>query len=66
MVFSSLTSKPVATVLSGLALKPVGQIFWFGPQNQQLRFDDLSLKIIMTVSWFSPQNQACFGLSVAS
>jgi hypothetical protein len=37
----------------------------FGPQNRQLRFDDLSLKITTTVSWFGPQNQAGFGLSVA-
>jgi hypothetical protein len=47
-VFSGLASKPVATVFSGLALKPVvtvspglaskliAQVFWFGPQNQQL------------------------------
>jgi hypothetical protein len=40
---------------------PVSQ---FGPQNQQLRFDDLGLKITATVSWFGPQNQVDFGLSV--
>jgi hypothetical protein len=42
------------------------RVSWFGPQNQQLWFDDLSLKITAMVSWFGPQNQAGFGLSVAS
>jgi hypothetical protein len=37
----------------------------FGPQNRQLRFDDLDLKITATVSWFGAQNQVGFGLSVA-
>jgi hypothetical protein len=76
-VFSGLTSKLVATVSSGLALKPVvgfliepqnqgdDGFFRFGPQNWQLRFDDLCLKITTTVSWFEPQNQVDFGLSVA-
>jgi hypothetical protein len=39
-------------------------VFWFGPQNRQLRFGDLGLKIIATVSWFASQNQVGFGLSV--
>jgi hypothetical protein len=64
-VFSSLVSKLVAMVSSGLASKPVAQISLFGPQNQQLRFGDLGIKITATVSWFEPQNQAGFDLSVA-
>jgi hypothetical protein len=40
----------------GLAWKPLGQVFWFGPQN-----DSYSLAI----SWFGPKNQAIYGLSVA-
>jgi hypothetical protein len=54
MVFSSLSSKLVAMIFCGLASKPVAQIFWFGPQNQQLRFGDLRLKITVTVFWFVP------------
>jgi hypothetical protein len=34
----------------GLAPKPLAQIFQFGPQNRQLRFDDLARKIIVTIS----------------
>jgi hypothetical protein len=64
-VFSDLASKPVAMVFSGLASKSVGRVSRFGPQNRQLRFDDLGLKIIVTVSWFVPQNQAGFILLVA-
>jgi hypothetical protein len=45
-----LTSKSVATVSLGLASKPVAQVYRFGPQNRQLRFDDLCLKITATVS----------------
>jgi hypothetical protein len=52
-------------VFSGLASKPVSQVSWFGPQNQQLRFGDLGLKITATVSYFRPQNHAGFGLSIA-
>jgi hypothetical protein len=60
-VFSGLTSKPVATVSSGLiskhvaavsdglTSKPAVTVFQFRPQNQRLRFGDLSLKIITTV-----------------
>jgi hypothetical protein len=59
-----LASKPVATIFSGLASKPVAHISQFGPQNRQLRFGDLGLKITATVSWFGPQNQAGFGLYV--
>jgi hypothetical protein len=33
----------------GLALKSLGRVFRFEPQNRQLRFDDLGLQIIMTV-----------------
>jgi hypothetical protein len=42
------------------------QVFWFGPQNRQLRFDDLGLKITMIVYWFGPQNQSGYNLLVAS
>jgi hypothetical protein len=60
-IFSGLASKPVATVFSGLASKlvatvslslaskPVAHVSQFGPQNQQLWFDDLGLKITTTV-----------------
>jgi hypothetical protein len=50
----------------GLASKPLGRVFWFGPQNRQLQFGDLSLKITTMVSWIGPQNQAGLGFSVAS
>jgi hypothetical protein len=50
MVFSGLTSKLVVTIFSGLASKPVGRVFRFGPQNQQLRFGELGFKITATVS----------------
>jgi hypothetical protein len=49
----------------GLASKPLALVSWFGPQNQQLRFGDLTHKITVTVSWFGPQNQVGYGLSVA-
>jgi hypothetical protein len=49
-VFSGLASKLVVMVFPGLASKLVGQVFWFGPQNRQVRFDDLDLKITATVS----------------
>jgi hypothetical protein len=76
-VFSSLASKLVATISPNLTSKPVvgflvepqnqgGEGFsQFGPQNLQLRFDDLGFKITATVSWFGPQNHVGFGLSVA-
>jgi hypothetical protein len=63
--------------VSGLASKPLGRflpvcpqnwclrVYRFGPQNRQLRFDDLGLKITVTVSWFGPPNQVDDGLSVA-
>jgi hypothetical protein len=51
--------------VSGLTSKPLGRVYMFGPQNQQLRFGDLCLKITMTVSWFGPKNQAGYDLSVA-
>jgi hypothetical protein len=47
----------------GRASKSWSTVFWFMPQNRQLRFDDLRLKITATVSWFEPKNQASFGLS---
>jgi hypothetical protein len=43
----------------------VAQVYWFGPQNWQVRFGDLGLKIIMMVYEFGPQNQADFYLSIA-
>jgi hypothetical protein len=64
-VSSGLDSKLVATVSGGLASKPAVMVFWFRPQNRQLRFGDLGLKIIVTVSCFVSQKQAAFGLSVA-
>jgi hypothetical protein len=62
--FLGLASKPRLTFVSGSASKPLGRIFRFGPQNQQLKFGDLSLKITTTISLFVPQNQADYGLSV--
>jgi hypothetical protein len=44
--------------------KQVRRVSWFGPRNQQLRFDDLVLKITATVSLFELQNQVRVGLSV--
>jgi hypothetical protein len=38
--------------VSGLASKPPGRVFWFGPQNRQLRFGDLDIKTTTTVSYF--------------
>jgi hypothetical protein len=64
-VFSGLASKLVVTVFFGLTSKPVGWVFQFGPQNQQLQFGDLCLEINATVSWFGTQNHAGFGLWVA-
>jgi hypothetical protein len=64
-VSSGLDSKLAATVSGGLASKSAVTVFWFRPQNWQLRFGDLGLKIIVTVSCFIPQKQAGFGLSVA-
>jgi hypothetical protein len=70
--------KTIEMIFSGLTLKPWRQrlpvwpqnwwlrVFWFGPQDRQLRFDDLGLKITTVVSWFGPQNQADYGLLVAS
>jgi hypothetical protein len=51
LVFSGLTSKPVAD-------------FLVEPQNQQLRFGDLGLKIIVMISCFEPQNQAGYCLLI--
>jgi hypothetical protein len=53
-VFSGLASKPVVTVSPGLVSKPMARVSRFGPQNQQLRFDDLSIKITVAVFWFGP------------
>jgi hypothetical protein len=33
----------------GLASKPLARVFWFEPQNRQLRFGDLAHKITTTV-----------------
>jgi hypothetical protein len=44
-----LASKSVATISPGLVSILVAQVFRFGPQNQQLRFDDLCLKITATI-----------------
>jgi hypothetical protein len=76
-VFSSLASKLVVMISSGLASKLVVG-FLVEPQNQggggfpglglkigSYEFGDLGLKITVTISWFEPQNQAGFGLSVA-
>jgi hypothetical protein len=65
MVFFGLASKPVVTVSSSLALKPVARVSRFGPQNRQLRFGDLGLKIIAMIFWFGPQNQVGLSLLVA-
>jgi hypothetical protein len=51
-VFSGLTSKPVVTVSPVLTSKPVARFSRFGPQNQQLRFGDMSFKITVMASWF--------------
>jgi hypothetical protein len=40
-------------------------VYWFGPQNQQLRFGDLGRKITTMIFWFVPQNQVSFDLTVA-
>jgi hypothetical protein len=47
-----------------LASKPQSTVSRFGPQNRQLRFDDLEHKITATISWFGPQNQVEFDLLV--
>jgi hypothetical protein len=62
-VFSSLTSKLVATVSPSLASKLVVD-FLIESQNRWLWFDDLDLKITTMVSWFESQNQVGFGLSI--
>jgi hypothetical protein len=51
----------------GFSVWPQNQgrrVSWFGLQNWQLRFGDLSLKITAMFSWFEPQNQVGDGLSV--
>jgi hypothetical protein len=50
--------------VSDLTSKPLGQVFHFGPQNQQLRFGDLGLKMTARVFWFGCQNHAGYGLLV--
>jgi hypothetical protein len=49
-VSTGLVSKPVVTVSPGLASKSVASGLSFGPQNRQLRVDDLGLKITAMVS----------------
>jgi hypothetical protein len=75
---SSLPSKPLGQVVSGLTSKALGRFlpvfpqnrWWrvsqFGPQNWQFWFDDLGVKIIVTVSCFGSQNQAGYGLLVTT
>jgi hypothetical protein len=41
------------------------RVFWFVPQNWQLRFSDYGLKITAIVFLFRSQNQSDFDLSVA-
>jgi hypothetical protein len=53
--FSSLISKPMATVCQWFDLKNTATVSWFGNQNQGRQFGDLGLKIIVIVSWFEPQ-----------
>jgi hypothetical protein len=65
MVYQWFILKTTVIVSPGLASKLVARIFWFEPQNRQLRFGDLGLKFTATVSWFEPQNQVVFSLSVA-
>jgi hypothetical protein len=64
-VFSSLASKSMVAVSTGLASKSVATVSQFGSQNRQLRFGDLVHKITAMFSWFEPQNQVGYGLSVA-
>jgi hypothetical protein len=59
-VFSGLASKPVVTVSLGLASKLVATVSQFGPQNRQLQFADLSLKITAADFWFGPQKPSRF------
>jgi hypothetical protein len=65
VVWPGLASKPLGRFLSIWPQNWWLRVSWFGPQNQQLQFGDLSLKITTMVSWFGPQNQAGYGLSVA-
>jgi hypothetical protein len=48
-----------------LASKPRVTVFWFRPQNWQLRFGDFDIKITVSISWFGPENLAGYGLWVA-
>jgi hypothetical protein len=64
--FLGLASKPRSTISTGLASKPLARVFQFGPQSQQLRFDDLAHKITAMISWFGPQNQVGGGLLVCA
>jgi hypothetical protein len=57
--------KTTGMIFSGLTSKPVAQVSQFVPQNWQVQFGDLGRKITVMVSWFGSQNQADFGLSVA-
>jgi hypothetical protein len=74
-VFSSLASKLVVMVFSGLASKSVATFSWLSLKTMLVE-DFLvwtskpaatvflfGLKITTMVSWFVPQNQAGFGLS---
>jgi hypothetical protein len=50
MVSNCFASKPAATVSDGFVSKPAVIVFWFGHQNQRLRFGDLDLKITAMIS----------------
>jgi hypothetical protein len=56
----------MAMVSPGLSSKPWLRVFWFGPQNRQLRFGDLGLKITAMIFLFVPQNQIGDDLLVVS
>jgi hypothetical protein len=47
--FSWFDLKTVGYSSCGLASKPLARVFWFEPQNRQLRFGDLAHKITTTV-----------------
>jgi hypothetical protein len=52
--------------VSGLTSKSLGRVSQFGPQNRQLRFDDLGLKITATVSWFESKKNGLRFISCAT
>jgi hypothetical protein len=44
-------------IFSGLTSKPVAQVSQFVPQNWQVQFGDLGRKITVMVSWFGSQTK---------